>query len=65
MNHEKHANTKINLILDDVSGIWASSSDKVRLEIIKSIVYTADNQRNFREKVVKMLESELFKNTLD
>lgn len=65
MNHEKHINTKITLVLGDISSIWASQPEKVKLEIIRSIVYTSDDMHGFRGEIVKMLENEVFKDTLD
>jgi len=62
---EKHCNTKITVVLDDMRGLWIQSTDKQRLEIIKSVIWTAPDMQSFYKKVLKELDPSTFEETLD
>jgi ABC-type Zn2+ transport system substrate-binding protein/surface adhesin len=62
---EKHCDTKIIVRLDDMRGLWTQSTDKQRLEIIKSIIWTAPDMCSFYKKVLKELDPKKFERTLD
>ena len=64
-DYNKHCETKIPLTLEEVRCIWADLNDKTRLEVLKSIVWTADNPFEFREKAVKVLTSKEFIENID
>lgn len=65
MNIEKHCNLKIPITLEDMRGLWANLDDKCRMEIIKSVIWTADDMYGFHGKVCKEIACEQFKDTLD
>ena len=64
-DHEKHCNTKIPLTLDQINIIWSELDDKTRMEVLKSVIWTAPDCQSFYEKAVKVITSEKFRNTLD
>jgi hypothetical protein len=61
----KHAETKISIELQDFSVFFRDMSDDVRLEVIKSIIWTAPNMELMWKKVCKVIASEKFGETLD
>lgn len=65
MNAEKHCNTKVPLRLDAVRSIWSDVNDNVRMEILKSVIWTAPDNHGFYEKAMKVLNSDRFRETLD
>jgi hypothetical protein len=44
---------------------WANLSDSARLEMIKSLIWTAPDMHSFNDKVEKLVSSCRFKETLD
>ena len=64
-NSNEHYDTKIVCRLGDLSGLWVNLNDKQRIEIIKSIIWTAPDMHSFRDKVLKTIASEKFEETLD
>ena len=62
---DKHLDTKFTFRLGDLSCLWTDFSDKQRIEIIKSIIWTAPDMHTFREKVLKTIGAEKFEETLD
>ena len=62
---EKHCNTNITVTLEEMSGLWAEINDRQRLEIIKSIIWTAHDMHGFYDKILKELDPEKFRETLD
>jgi len=67
MNHNEHLSTPLSFSgeIYDFSHFWAKWSKKQRMEVIKSLIYTAPDSYSFHQKVVKTLTSEAFKETLD
>ena len=63
--HEKHCGFKLRLTIEDVRGIWSEADDKVRLEILKSLIWTAPDSRGFSEKALKLLSSPKFWEDVD
>ena len=62
---EKHCNTKITTDIESMRGLWKDATDNQRLEIIKSVIWTAPNMEQFYDKVLKTLDREKFGQTLD
>ncbi len=60
-----HLETKFTLKLEDLQGIWAEATDKQRMELIKSIIWTAPSMHGFYAKVKKEILAEKFEETLD
>ena len=65
MNSEQHCNMKVPLRIDDVRSLWSEASDKVRMEILKSVIWTSPDTHGFYAKAMKVLNSERFRETLD
>lgn len=65
MDAEKHCNTKVPLTIEDIRSLWNNVDDKVRLEIVKSVIWTSPDNHGFYAKVIKILNSEGFLETLD
>jgi len=65
MNVERHCNLKVPLRLEDMRGLWSEVGDKVRLEILKSVIWTAPDCRGFYLKAMKILNSEKFREAID
>jgi len=63
--HIKHLNTKLNVSIGDARGLWADANKKHRLEIIKSVIWTAPDMEEFCQEVIKLLESREFRESLD
>ncbi len=57
--------TKLTLNMYDIRFLWSDQSDSTRLEIIKSIIYTAPDMHKFAGKVNKLVNSNKFKESLD
>lgn len=53
------------LTLDEVRFLWADLPDNKRMEVLKSVIWTAPDMHSFHEKVVKVVTSPRFKYTLD
>ena len=64
-NTDKHLDTKISVMLGDMRVLWYDVNDNTRLEILKSLIWTAPDNHKFYEKALKMLKSDKFQNTLD
>lgn len=62
---EKHLNTKVTIPMGDIRYLWCDASDRVRLEMIKSIIWTHANPALFLGKIKKTINSESFEATLD
>lgn len=60
-----HNDTKITVSLEDLRSIWTDASDRTRLEILKSIIWTAPDMHRFYEKSMKILNSDSFRDSLD
>lgn len=65
MNTEEHCNLIIPITLEDMRSLWANLDDEYRMEIIKSVIWTACDMHEFHEKVCKEIACEKFKDTLD
>jgi hypothetical protein len=65
MNTEKHCATKVTVRIDDMRSLWSDTSDNVRMEILKSVIWTSQDNHGFYEKAMKVLNSEQFRETLD
>lgn len=61
----KHCETKFTISLEDMRGLWGEANDKQRLELIKSIIWTAPDMHSFYCKVLKALDPKKFEGTLD
>lgn len=63
---EKHCLTKVTITLEKLCGLWegASVTDKQRLEMIKSVIWTSNNAHSFFQKAKKLVNSKKFKETL-
>lgn len=57
--------TKTIIELGDLRNLWSEANDATRLEIIKSVIWTAPDIRKFLEKTLKVLNSEGFQYTID
>lgn len=62
---KKHCETKVTLDIESLRSLWSEATDKQRLEMIKSIIWTAPNMEGFYEKVLKELNPVKFRGTLD
>lgn len=51
--------------LYDLESLWADVSEKQRIAIIKSVIYTSPNTQVFHGKVIKELYSDKFMEMLD
>lgn len=51
--------------MENLSTAWSHLSDKQRLEMISSLIWTAPDMYNFHSKVEKLITSDKFKETLD
>lgn len=63
-NKKQHMATKIVLSMYDFQQIGYCQSDKVRIEMIKSLIYTAPDCYGFYTKIMKEL-GENFQETID
>ena len=62
---EAHCNKQIPLRLEDVRPIWSNVSDTIRLEILKSVIWTSPDNHDFYAKAMRVLKSEKFRASLD
>lgn len=62
---EKHNNTKITISMRDMSYLWYDLSDNVRMEMVKSIIWTAPDSHTFYGKLMWCLNSEKFQSSID
>jgi hypothetical protein len=65
MNAERHCSLKIPVRLDDLRGVWGDATDKQRIEIIKSIIWSAEGRNDFGLEVSALLNSKKFCDTID
>ena len=65
MNTEQHCNMKITITLEDMRNLWSEATDKQRLEMIKSIIWTSPDMYSFYQKVLVALDPKKFERTLD
>ena len=64
MNCERDDEEKVPIIVGDVSYLFTELNDVVRMELIKSLIWTANDMHLFYEKVKKLIASR-FEETLD
>ena len=64
-NIDKHLDSEITVPLIDMRHIWSCAGDRTRLEILKSIIWTAPSNHKFYGRAMKILNSDKFQNTLD
>lgn len=62
---QKHLDTKIVVSIDDFSGMFSELSNKVRLEIVKSIIWTSYNQEEMLNMISNLVASGKFRETID
>ncbi len=65
MSAEKHCRTRMVYSLDTVRSLWADLPDRQRMEVLKSVIWTAPDMHTFHAKAVRVLSSNQFKETLD
>ena len=65
MNFEKHLRTRVPLTIEDIRWLWTDAPDNARIEMMKSIIWTAADQHEFYAKSMKLLDSVNFRMTLD
>jgi len=65
MDAERHNNTRVPLRIEDLRSIWIGANDAARLEILKSVIWTAPDNQGFYAKALKTLTSGRFIETLD
>ena len=65
MSTEKHCAIRLIYQLETVRSLWSDLPDKQRLEVLKSVIWTAPDMHGFHEKAVSLLTSNRFKQTLD
>ena len=62
---EKHCNTKISITIEEMRSLWSELPDKQRMEVIKSVIWTAPNSYGFWEKVCKQICNQKFGDKID
>lgn len=65
MDDIEHIMTKVPVNIADISGIWSGQNDEVCLEMIKSIIWTANDPLTFWNKVCNEIDNVDFEGTLD
>lgn len=65
MNAHKHCDLKIPVRLEDARALWADLPDSKRLEVLKSVIWTATDMHGFYQKARKLINSQAFQDTLD
>lgn len=65
MSPEKHCALNLNLTLDTVRVLWADLDDKRRMEVLKSVIWTAPDMHAFHAKALKVLAHPNFLNSLN
>lgn len=55
----------VHVTLDVARGLWHELPEKKRLEVLRSVIYLAPDARGFYEKVLRMLQSTAFEETID
>jgi hypothetical protein len=63
--NEKHLNTKIPLTLESFMYVFDDVPNNVRLEIIKSLIWTSNNMEEMWQMVCDKIANEKFERTLD
>ncbi len=53
---EKHNKTKLTTNLEDLRCLWADWSNAQRLEVIKSLIWTAPDQYDFKIKLLETID---------
>lgn len=61
----RHLNSKLSFRLEDLRPLWEDLPDAQRLEVVKSLAWTARDRRRFRDHVVKELTGGAFDGMLD
>lgn len=61
----KHLNTKLPIVLEKFSCLFDEWTDNQRMEVIKSLIWTAPNAEGFAQKVAKLIGSKKFQNKID
>ena len=64
-DHEKHYNTKLPITLGLFAYTFEEWTDNQRLEVIKSLIWTAPCSQIMHEKAKKLLNSEKFELSID
>ena len=62
---EKHLNTKLTITLENFRSIFEDWNDDQRMEIIKSLIWTANNAQGFARRVQTLLDSKHFIDDID
>ena len=62
---EKHLNTKLTITLENFRSIFEDWNDDQRMEIIKSLIWTANNAKGFARRVQTLLDSKHFIDDID
>ena len=61
----RHNNTKISITLENFRSIFDDTPNKVRLEIIKSLIWTSNNSEEMLHMVQNLVVSKKFEITID
>lgn len=62
---EKHLETKIPIELDNFMSMLTDVPNKIRLKIIKSLIWTANSQEEMLNMVSNLVASKKFRETID
>ena len=65
MDYEKHNNTKLPITIETFRFLFEDWTDNQRLEVIRSLIWTAPDMTSFHDKVVTELTSKKFSSSLD
>lgn len=61
----KHLETRLPIVLESFSSLFDEWTDNQRIEVIKSLIWTAPNAQSFAQKVAKLLNSKRFQEKID
>lgn len=62
---ERHLNVKLPITLENFRGIFEEWTDNQRMEVIKSLIWTAPDAQRFAQKVSKVISSDKFQGEID
>ncbi len=61
----KHLNTKLTMTIENFRSIFEEWNDNQRMEVIKSLIWTAQDAQGFAQKVAKVIDSDKFQGEID
>lgn len=62
---QKHLNTRLTVTLENFRSIFEEWNDNQRMEVIKSLIWTAQDAQGFAQKVAKIIGSDKFQGEID